>query len=56
MQLIDSQKKLCSVSRQNLMTCNEISDYCQNYQIEYSQEIKELEDLLLYFRKYINRF
>jgi hypothetical protein len=54
--LQQSESDLCTITRDNLKLCNEISDYCHNYQIEYSEEKKELEDLMLYFKKYIDKF
>ena len=56
MNLNKSQAKLCAFSKDNLQVCNDVNDYCNNYQIEYTQEIKELEDLLIYFKKYIDQY
>ena len=54
--LYESQNVLCQISKENLATCNELSEYCNDYQIEFSEEIKELEDLMLYFKKYIDNY
>ena len=54
--LYESEKDLCSVVLENLKACNELSNYCDSYQIEFSEEILELEDLMLYFKKYLEKF
>jgi hypothetical protein len=52
----DSKDTLCTIQGSNLVICNDISDYCNKYQVEYSEEIKELDDLILFFQTYIHKY
>ncbi len=52
---MESKKILCQKIGDSMKVCNQLNDYCNNYQIEYSQEISELEDLMLYFKQYIDK-
>ena len=53
--LNESKADLCKISKDNLKVCNDVSKYCTNYQIEYDEEVQELEDLLIYFKQYLDK-
>jgi hypothetical protein len=54
--LHESQNNFCLISKTNLKLCNDISAYCNSYQIEFNDELKELEDLMKHFKKYLEQF
>jgi len=54
--IVDAKVDLCKIRNSNLNICNEINDYCDRYQLEYNQEFKELDDLMVFFQSYIQKF
>ncbi len=55
MDLEEAKAALCAITKEDLKLCNDISGYCDNYSIEYGEEIRELEDLLLYFKGFVEK-
>jgi hypothetical protein len=51
-----SKVELCQIFKSSADTCDTISNYCDNYQSEYNDEIKELDELILYFNDFIETF
>ena len=45
--------KFCKLSKGNLKTCNELSNFCDLYQLEYNEEINELKDAIRAVESYI---
>jgi len=52
----ESKLTLCDVKKNDIKLCNEISGYCEKYQEEYKDEEKELDDLILFFKTYIEKY
>lgn len=52
----ESKLTLCSIRSSDLILCNEMNSYCGKYQQEYKSEEKELEDLIMFFKTYIEKY
>ena len=45
---------LCQINKDNIKLCEELSNICTDYQSEYAQEEKDLDDLINYIKDLIN--
>lgn len=52
----ESKLRLCDVRSKDLILCNNMNKYCEKYNDEYKAEERELDDLIMFFKTFIEKY